>query len=64
MQRQGVPESAVTCMFTTLQELKHQIRTAYGDSELTYGGQAVIPIHGVMQDNGAGPAIWAVVSTP
>ncbi len=64
MQRQGVPKSAVTCMFTTLQELKHKVRTAYGDSESTYGGSEVVPMHGVMQGNGAGPAIWAVVSTP
>jgi hypothetical protein len=64
MQRQGVPKSTVTCMFTTLQELKHKVRTAYGDSESTYGGSEIIPMHGVMQGNGAGPAIWAVVSTP
>jgi hypothetical protein len=64
MQRQGVPESTVTYMLTTLQELKHQIRTAYGVSDLIHGGQEVIPLHGVMQENGAGPAIWAVVSTP
>jgi hypothetical protein len=51
-------------MFTTLQELRHKVRTAYGDSDFTYGGAEVIPMHGVMQGNGAGPAIWAVVSTP
>jgi hypothetical protein len=64
MQQQGIPESAVACMFTTLQDLTHSVRTAYGDSDLTCGGTDVIPMHGVMQSNGAGPAIWAVVSTP
>jgi hypothetical protein len=64
MQCQGVPQSVVSCMFTTLQELTHEVRTAYGDSDITYGGKEIIPLHGVMQGNGAGPAIWAVVSTP
>ncbi len=57
MQWQGVPKSAVSCMFTKLQELKHKVRMAYGDSELPDGGLEVIPMHGVMQGNGAGPAI-------
>ncbi len=65
MQRQGVPESAVECLCNTLQNLSHQIRTAYGDSDHSYGGSHwTLPIHGVGQGNGAGPAIWAVVSTP
>jgi hypothetical protein len=65
MQRQGVPESAVVCLFTTIQNSSHQIRTAYGDSKNHYGGSHwILPMHGVGQGNGAGPAIWAVVSTP
>jgi hypothetical protein len=64
-QRQGIAESEVVCMFSTLQNLEHTIRTAYGDSEETYGGHLwVIPMQGVHQDNGAGPLIWAVVSSP
>jgi hypothetical protein len=64
MQRQGVPESAVICLFDTLQNLEHQIRTAYGDSDHYQGGlQWMLPMHGVGQGNGAGPAIWAAVST-
>lgn len=54
----------MTCLFNTLQELSHQVRTAYGDSDQSYGGNSIIPLHGVCQGNGAGPAIWAVVSTP
>jgi hypothetical protein len=51
-------------LFNTLQNLSHQIRTAYGDSDHSYGGSHwILPMHGVGQGNGAGPAIWAVVST-
>ncbi len=65
MQRNGVPRAAVDCLFTTLQEARHQVRTGYGDSYLSYGGSDwVTPMHGIGQGNGAGPAIWAVLSTP
>jgi hypothetical protein len=65
MQQQNVPESACICMFTTLQNLRHTIRTVYGDSSTEYGGTLwVVPVHSLGQGNGAGPTIWAVVSTP
>ena len=52
-------------MFTTLQNIKHTIRTAYGDSQHSYGGDPwLVPMQGVLKDNGAGPMLWAVVSTP
>ena len=52
-------------MFTTIQNLEHHIRTLYGDSTVSQGGNLwVLPVSGVGQGNGAGPAIWAVVSTP
>jgi hypothetical protein len=38
MQCQGVPQAAVDCLFTTLQEATHQVRTGYGDSVEFYGG--------------------------
>jgi hypothetical protein len=39
----------------------HQVR----DSEATYcGNDILIPLHGIYQGNGAGPAIWAVVNSP
>jgi hypothetical protein len=58
LQRQGISESEVVCVFSTLQNLEHTIRTAYGDSEDTYGGDMwVIPMQGVYQGNGAGPLI-------
>ena len=65
MQRQGIQESEILCMFTPLQRLEHTIRCAYGDSSKTYGTEAgVAPMQGVYQGNGAGPIIWAVVSSP
>jgi len=62
MQRVGVPKNIINCLFTTLQEA---VRTGFGDSKSSYGGKVwIVPIHGIGQGNGAGPAIWAVVSTP
>jgi hypothetical protein len=65
MQQNGVPKSAIDCLFSTLQNATHQVRTGYGDSTSYYGGLYwIIPMHGIGQGNGAGPAIWAVLSTP
>ena len=51
-------------MFMSIQNLQHRIRTVYGDSEVGFSGAFyVVPIRGVGQGNGAGPQIWAVVST-
>jgi hypothetical protein len=58
MQRNGVPCAAVDCLFTTLQEARHQVRMDYGDSYLSYSGSNwVTPMHGIGQGNGTGPAI-------
>jgi len=65
MQQVGVPKNIINCLFTTLQEAIHKVRTGFGDSKAHYGGSVwLVPIHGIGQGNGAGPAIWAVVSTP
>jgi len=65
MQRCGVPKSAIKCLFTQLQTATHQVRMSYGDSSTSYGDKTWIPVlHGIGQGNGAGPAIWAVLSTP
>jgi hypothetical protein len=65
MRRMGVEAQPIICMFTTIQNLEHYIRTVYGDSELSFTGKLwAVPIQGVGQGNGAGPQIWAVVSTP
>ena len=69
MQSQHVPQPPIICMFTTLQDMVHTVRTAFGDSLASFGGDLYAvpfnpPPQGVGQGNGAGPAIWAVVSTP
>jgi len=65
MQRVGVPKNVVKCLFTMLQDAFHRVCTGYGDSTQTYGGEVwLVPIHGIRQGNEAGPAIWAVVSSP
>jgi hypothetical protein len=38
MQQQNVPASACICVFITLQNLHHTVRTIYGDSKSGYGG--------------------------
>ncbi len=64
MQKHGVPSAAIKCLFTTLQDATHCVRTAYGDSTSTYGGPGWIkPMHGIGQGNGGGPPIWAVISS-
>ena len=53
-------------MFDTIKNLKHTVQTYHGESEQTFGGETgreINPLHGVGQGNGAGPAIWAVIST-
>jgi hypothetical protein len=63
MQRMGVSPSTCHMMLGTLQDVRHYIRTSYGDSASSYGSIS-IPLQGVLQGNGAGPAIWLVVSIP
>jgi hypothetical protein len=38
MQWNGVPKSAIDCLFSTLQNAIHQVRMGYGDSTSHYGG--------------------------
>ena len=67
MARQGVAYTALYSAFDTLRQAVHHIQTGYGTSERHYGGKPYnasnIPIQGIGQGNGAGPAIWAVIST-
>lgn len=65
LQRVGVPRAPLVCIFTTIRNLEHRIRTVYGDSDIGFSGRLwTTPIQGVGQGNGAGPQIWALVSTP
>jgi Reverse transcriptase (RNA-dependent DNA polymerase) len=61
--RQGTPQSFIEMMFTTIDRMKHHIRTKFGDSEVFYERDEA-KFHGILQGNGAGPTIWTMVSTP
>ena len=50
-------------LFSTIRDMKHFIRTAYGDYRDFYTEQDV-PFHGILQGYRAGPTIWAMVSSP
>ena len=66
LQRVGIPLTRIKAMFSTIQTLIHTVRTAYGDSSTSYGGLSDMflhPPHGVGQGNGAGPAVWSVLSS-
>jgi hypothetical protein len=63
--RIGIPKQPTECMLQCIQEMKHYIRTSYGDSKHSYSSKdAAIPFQGILQGNGAGPTIWVLVSTP
>jgi hypothetical protein len=64
LQRVGTPAPPIISMFETIQKLKHYVHTVYGESEIHFVQQGPVPLQGVGQGNGAGPQIWALVSTP
>jgi Reverse transcriptase (RNA-dependent DNA polymerase). len=68
LQRLGIAKSEILTMFTSIQYMLHRVRTAFGDSTHTYGGMScdkkwTLPPQGVLQGNGCGPAIWAILSS-
>ena len=65
LRRTGMKTEAVISMLEPIRRLEHVIRTAYGDSKTSYGGENwESDPSGICQGNGAGPAIWALVSSP
>ena len=65
MQRIGLAPSEIQCMLKPLPYLEHSICCAFGTSQETYGNEInATPMQGVYQGNGAGPIVWAVVSSP
>ena len=57
----GTPTSMIGTMLLAIQCMQFHIRTAYGDSERTYGSMDR-PFQGACQVNGAAPAIWLLIS--
>jgi hypothetical protein len=60
-----MPQGPLRSMFETLRHMEHYVRTSFGVSERSFNAQQVneIAIQGIGQGNGAGPQIWAAVST-
>ncbi len=64
-ERLGIAQPPVHCMIKSIQNMKHHIRTTFGDSRFTMSSDGcIIPFQGVLQGNGASPASWVVISTP
>jgi hypothetical protein len=64
-QRLGIPFPPVKCMLASIQNMKHHIRTSFGDSQFTMSNDNIlIPFQGALQGNGASPATWVIISTP
>jgi hypothetical protein len=64
LQRLGVPKEPIVSMFGTIQALRHHIQTIHGVSEAYSTSTTTgLLIQGVGQGNGAGPQIWAAISS-
>jgi hypothetical protein len=64
LQRLGVPKPALQSMLETIQEMEHHIRTAFGDSEGSYGNDPTKPPQqGILQGSGSGPAGWSSIAS-
>jgi len=65
MCRLGAPKQSVLSMLTTIKDMRHHMRTVHGDSTRFVSRHTWNqPVAGIGQGNGAGPAIWAAVSSP
>jgi hypothetical protein len=64
LQRVGAPQQPILSMFQSIQRLEHHVRTIFGESQTFFQQDGRVPLQGVGQGNGAGPQIWALVSTP
>jgi len=55
----------ISSMITTIHEMEHHIRTKFGDSSVSTSKHTwKEAITGIGQGNGAGPQIWAAISSP
>ena len=60
--RLGVPPMIVKSMISSLTRMRHFLRTAYGDSTISYGGNLQQPLQGAIQGNGAAAQIFVALS--
>jgi hypothetical protein len=62
-QRWGVPPEGLATMLGTIQQMQFFLRTSFGDSDTSFGGDNPNnPLQGVCQGNGGGPAVWLAIS--
>lgn len=65
MRNFGIPQLVAQSTIHTIMNMKHFIRTKFGDSKRYYGGDKwTMKPHGCGQGNGYGPALWACISSP
>ena len=67
-QRLGIPITVIVSMFDSIQRMVHRVRTAFGDSDDTYGGDCIddgyiLPPQGFNQGSGVGPPGWSILSS-
>ena len=68
LRRVGVKPQKLETMFDSIQKMVHKIRTIFGDSDSTYGGEDIeegwenFP-QGILQGNACGPQIWSILSS-
>lgn len=61
--RLGLSLSVILALLRPLQESRHYIRTAYGDSSTFYGGKRRVPYQGTGQGNSSSSPFWTIVSS-
>ena len=64
LRRVGVRQSDIASMFGTIQVMIHKVRTAFGDSKMTYSAdnpEFLLPVQGTGQGNGAAPSVWSII---
>lgn len=62
MRALGVPMSAIQCLTSSIQNMQHHIRTAYGESDSFYSGSEDNPLQGGGQGNPASPPMWTAIT--
>jgi hypothetical protein len=64
MRQQGVLAKTCEVLLGTLQQAVHHIQTGYGISKSMYqSALGDAPLQGAGQGNGAGPSLWALISS-
>lgn len=64
LQSWGVPMPPIKSLLGTVQQMKFHLRTSFGDSDTFFTStNPETPFQGILQGNGAGPAVWLTIST-